>query len=391
MDSMKLLPAIDAIYDTVGAPEQWPGALDCIARVFDAKCAVLVTRRDDGSMATVCSPGHAEAQRDYDSGWWREDIASRRGLEQGYLASGNTVCDTDVVTAEERQNHPFFAVFRRRHGLGGFLAGSISPTPNVATWLSIQQPDQAPAFEATHREMLEILMKHCERALVLSSRMEDLRLANSSLEEMLAKLGCGVILLDATGRVSHANAAGQALLDKDLPLIGGRLSLTRGPQGNDRSNAISTALRDTPEDRIACSRPIIIPRADNRPLVAYVLPLRTTGAAQILGPRMPASAMVIVVDVDDSNELDPALIRDYLGLTLGEAKVAAWIGQGRSPRETAGQLGISEETVRTTLKRIFSKTGVSRQSELAVILSRFGLIANEAQDAPVRCVADTTL
>lgn len=46
------------------------------------------------------------------------------------------------------------------------------------------------------------------------------------------------------------------------------------------------------------------------------------------------------------------------------------MGAGLPPREAASRLGITEETARTTLKRVFAKTGVSRQSELAVLLSR---------------------
>jgi DNA-binding CsgD family transcriptional regulator len=43
------------------------------------------------------------------------------------------------------------------------------------------------------------------------------------------------------------------------------------------------------------------------------------------------------------------------------------------PREAANRLGITEDTARTTLKRVFGKTGVSRQSELAALLARLVL------------------
>jgi DNA-binding CsgD family transcriptional regulator len=41
-----------------------------------------------------------------------------------------------------------------------------------------------------------------------------------------------------------------------------------------------------------------------------------------------------------------------------------------SPKEAAEKLGIAEETARSVLKRVFSKVGVSRQSELAVLIAR---------------------
>src|SRR5258708_36886692 len=72
-------------------------------------------------------------------------------------------------------------------------------------------------------------------------------------------------------------------------------------------------------------------------------------------------------------EITLTLVRDILGLTLAEARVAALVGSGQAPREAAGKLGITEETARTVLKRVFAKVGVSRQSELASLLTKLVL------------------
>ena len=67
------------------------------------------------------------------------------------------------------------------------------------------------------------------------------------------------------------------------------------------------------------------------------------------------------------------LVQRLFALAPAEARVATLIGSGLSPRQTAKNLGISEETVRTTLKRVFAKVGVSRLSELAVLLTKLTL------------------
>ena len=38
--------------------------------------------------------------------------------------------------------------------------------------------------------------------------------------------------------------------------------------------------------------------------------------------------------------------------------------------DAAQKLGISEETTRTVLKRVFTKSGISRQSELAALVAK---------------------
>jgi DNA-binding CsgD family transcriptional regulator len=82
---------------------------------------------------------------------------------------------------------------------------------------------------------------------------------------------------------------------------------------------------------------------------------------------------VLAIQPEADGPADPAQVRDLLGLTLGEARVAALVGSGLAPREAAARLGIGEETARTALKRVFSKVGVSRQSELTALLTKLVL------------------
>jgi len=108
------------------------------------------------------------------------------------------------------------------------------------------------------------------------------------------------------------------------------------------------------------------------PLAVYVLPIALSPhpATQFL---THARTIVLAIDPEASGPADPALVRDVLGLTLGEARMAALVGSGLAPREASKKLGITEETVRSVLKQVFSKTGVSRQSELVSLLSKLVL------------------
>jgi DNA-binding CsgD family transcriptional regulator len=110
-----------------------------------------------------------------------------------------------------------------------------------------------------------------------------------------------------------------------------------------------------------------------KPLAVYVLPV-TAAADPMLAQFLTRSrAMVLVVDSAPNAPADPTIVRDLLGLTLGEARVAALVGAGSPPRNAAKTLGISEETARTVLKRVFQKVGVSRQGDLAALLTKLVL------------------
>lgn len=63
-----------------------------------------------------------------------------------------------------------------------------------------------------------------------------------------------------------------------------------------------------------------------------------------------------------------AWIASQFGLTPKETQVALHLAAGGSVSEYAEQHNLSEQTVRTQLKAIFAKTGVNRQSALAVLI-----------------------
>ena len=112
---------------------------------------------------------------------------------------------------------------------------------------------------------------------------------------------------------------------------------------------------------------IPIPRiGEHPPAIVHLLPVR--GAARDVFAR--GLAVMVVTSFAPPSAPQAALLHGLFDLTPAEARLAALVGSGLPPREAAKNLGITEETARTVLKRVFSKTGVSRQSELAALLTK---------------------
>jgi DNA-binding CsgD family transcriptional regulator len=51
-------------------------------------------------------------------------------------------------------------------------------------------------------------------------------------------------------------------------------------------------------------------------------------------------------------------------LTPAECRVALLLSDGHAPRQNANMVGVTNNTVRSQIKSIFSKMGVKRQGEL---------------------------
>ncbi len=80
--------------------------------------------------------------------------------------------------------------------------------------------------------------------------------------------------------------------------------------------------------------------------------------------------MVRISNIDTDLPVGEDRLIAAFSLPAAEARVAAAVGAGESPREVAERLGVSFHTVRAQVARVFEKIGISRQVELARLLSR---------------------
>jgi DNA-binding CsgD family transcriptional regulator len=358
------IAAVEAIYAASGEPARWPDALDAIAACFDALGTVLMMQMPGGAMTTITSPTLIAAGRDYEAGEWRNDFMVPRTIERGMMTD---VCYTDrhLASPEEIATHPFYTGFRARHGLGSFIGAMVSPFGRLPVIVTMQGRARQPPYSDDDVTAFRRLAKHVERALVLTVRLLEAEAAQLALADALARLSCGVFLLDGAGAVVFGNAASQRALGGDLALRDERLDVRGAAR-----DAFAEMMRRATEGIAAVEtvRPILAEGPDGKRLLLHALPMRIDDVRQ--AAFVSTRACVMAIELDPSQPVDPAVLRDVLGLTLGEARLASSIGAGRSPRQAASDLNITEETARTILKRVFAKTGISKQSELAVLVTR---------------------
>jgi DNA-binding CsgD family transcriptional regulator len=369
-----LLRVIEAIYDAAPDPMQWPRALGAIAAYFDDVGAILIWHRDDGTFGTIVSAALVAAQKDYEeSGWAARDIKAIRAQELGYFFSGEPFADRHIGFDEEMKNHPCSVQFFDKHGLGFIGAVAVSPDPHVGVMLSVQRNSRLkPQFSDAELEDLRIISRHIEKSLRLSVRLLNAEYTNVGLGDALARVGIGIFVLDALGRVIFSNPAAQQLPSDAVHLAHGRLRIDSASLSSALDEAIAHTIRTLSRDATADPKPILVKStASNRRFAVYMLPVfQSVLAEQFL---TQTRAIVLVIEQKLDEPADPAIVRDLFGLTLGEARIAAMIGAGLPPKDAAERLGIAEDTARNVLKRVFSKVGVSRQSELTALLAKLVL------------------
>jgi DNA-binding CsgD family transcriptional regulator len=186
----------------------------------------------------------------------------------------------------------------------------------------------------------------------------------------------GIFIIDAAGDVTWTNWPALTSDADGLKVVRGRIATVTQADQKALNGALATALSST---NVPQPLTIIIHGKDGfRRHIIHVVPMhRPTARPSSLRdesapPRARAptdGAMVFVVGSEKGLEAAPEMLQEHLGLSPSESRIAALVAAGERPRDIAVKLGLTEESTRVILKRVFSKTGVSRQSELVALIS----------------------
>ena len=188
----------------------------------------------------------------------------------------------------------------------------------------------------------------------------------AALADSLVTLSSGIFLVDATGRIVHANRNGRTLLSEANVVVGRGGSLGAvDPQAN---QALLDALTAGGGDPTSGRKGIAVPleARDGGRYVANVLPL-TSDAHD--GASAVAVAVVFVQKAAlDLTSLPEVIAKEY-GLIPAELRVLFAIIEVGSVRRVAKALGSSEADVKMHLQQLFRKTGTTRQAELVRLVA----------------------
>jgi DNA-binding CsgD family transcriptional regulator len=196
------------------------------------------------------------------------------------------------------------------------------------------------------------------------------------------QLSVGIVLLDRFARVVFANAAARALSLAGTVRLDARFTSPSSPHARRLDALIQAALGGS----VGTSSPVrtmSLPPVRNgrRPLMVLVSPVQSGDDDRAAVHSIKdAAAMVMLCDPDRQTQVPAAWMMDAYGLTLAEVRVAVAASCGTTVADTARRLAISPNTVKTHLRRVFEKTGTTRQAELSRLMATISL----AQD----CVAE---
>jgi DNA-binding CsgD family transcriptional regulator len=221
------------------------------------------------------------------------------------------------------------------------------------------------------RQRMRLIVPHIRRAVLIGRHVELKSVEAATFADTLDGINAGMCLVDAAGRILHANLACQAILD-----AGDFLSAIEGRIGA-RDAKIDQALREllaaagSTDAATGVRGAALSLKSRNGPrYVAHVLPL-TSGARRLAGITYAATAALFICKVATEIPSSPEIIARAYNLTPTELRVLLAIVEVGGVPEVAVAFGVAESTIKTHLSRLFVKTGTGRQADLVKIVAGF--------------------
>ncbi len=232
--------------------------------------------------------------------------------------------------------------------------------------LHLHRSRQDGNFEPGERSRVAALLPHLRRAMQLRKRIAQAQLSEQVSAAALDGARLAAFVVDAELTLLHANPLGRCVLEQGEVLRLGRGRLV--PLAPHNSPVLARLVRTAAQGASQLLRPraqwLRLERDTGRPpLTLTVAPLPPGHGAA----KAQSLALILLRDPERSSASVRAL-QQLFDLTPAEAGVAQALSSSGSLEQTAQALQISPNTVKTHLRRIFDKTGTSRQGELIALI-----------------------
>ncbi|HEX4873458.1 MAG TPA: hypothetical protein VFV06_01025 [Sphingorhabdus sp.] len=366
MGEQKLLAAFDAVvsdvYEAALVPSHWDVALTSLISNFSPPrwdVAMLVWERlNPATGRFIGAAGVNEFAR---AGYIAMFAGRQPWSVNGHaLPVGQVVHSDEIVPRDVFKRHDFYTNFLANWEDEVAIIASLDRHGQDHLGLCMPAPDVGDT--SILRQAVTRLVPHIQRASRISRRIGEADLRAANAEAGLDASPSIIITLGPDMELLHANPRAQKWLGRTQGVLQiqerlhftdreVRFRLEKLAKGHGTKRTETVAIADE-------TRTTFLVAMRVEPSVAIDLAGANGGAALLLvgGGRREVSIEIV------------ERLRDWFDLTPSEAKIAAYIADGRTLEEYANDRGVSINAARFLIKGVFAKTGVGRQAELAALL-----------------------
>jgi DNA-binding CsgD family transcriptional regulator len=346
---------IERFYSAAVGLKPWDDALAHLSQYLDAKASYInVLSEPKRTLCLVGAYGHAPRliERYHTYGYLIDPTTSH------ILANAGQSVQFSDLLHREFGGPVFHREFIASRGTDHVLA--IGLESEVGTLLvKLSRDATGQPFTQGAAERLEGIAHHMRQAVVIDRSLRQRMETDTFATEIVNRLRAAVIGLEDGMRVSFANQSARRLAAQGdvFTIEDGRLRFA----GSAAMAAFQAFVRKFASADGDAPRTIVLTDGDDgRRARIWAWPLRQPFSHEL--------GLMILPDGFDADVLDAMLQQNY-GLTPSEVRTVVGVLTHNGLAAVAEHSGVSLETVRFHLKRIFSKTGTCRQSELVRVIA----------------------
>ena len=364
--AQELSDLLGMVYDAADRPSLWGPFTETLARRTKSTSAALLVQVFDQNSYSLSNSWQVpeEFVRSYQAYYHRMDVwADVVFLKKpsGFVCTSQSLCSLARLKTTEFYNDGLVP--------GGIEHGMFALTENSKSCLSsvcLYRDKSRTEFTASESHILEFLAPHLQRAFKLHLWFSKLKAHSAGVEAALDTLQTGMILLGPRGEIVLMNRSARTLIEEHNGLLATRAGLQAEQRVETSAlmRKIQDAVRTSKGKGSSAGGTVLVSRRNERPLEIQISPIHTS-----IGETSPkVAAVAFVKDPRKHQRPEVEMLRALYQLTPAECRIALLMSDGHSPRHIAETTGVSTNTVRSQVKSIFSKTGVSRQGELIRLL-----------------------
>lgn len=353
---------VGLIYDGPLEEVPWQAFLVRCQTVFNAHVTNLILRSPHtpglGSMHVV--GGFPENIATYNERSYALDPFIN--LPEGEVMTLHEFMGRDVLMASD-----FYRLILEPSDLYDVMGADFRIPHEVEVRFRLCRSKAERSFDAADRALCRELLGHIQRAVHLHVRLHKIESERAIYAGAVDQMKVGAIILDETGRVLSANQrARDWLASRDgVALRDDMLVLDTRQQTRELQERISRVVANQQVGGAGMVEVMRIPRSSGR---EFGLVLRPVPASQRNEAEAVPAVAIFLSDPLEQAEAPVQVIKQLFGFTPAEATLALLMANGLTLDEAAVEMGVSRNTVRTHLRAVFAKTGVTRQPMLVSLI-----------------------
>lgn len=366
------LRATELLLESVANPTKLRLALQTMAEMMGADAGMLAGGRRSTANARglITTDDQAPSVDSLNDCFASFTLYRRWALGQ---PTGRLYSDADIARFARLEGHDIERQFPDARRITARRMAHIDTGDDYVCYIGFARRGTAMPFEEANINAMESLLPHLRHAYTMNRQFESLKAVSAAAMNRYERYHIGVVMVDEDGvMLYHNEAARQIFLHAQGLLLeaDGRVVAQEPSETSTLLSSVREHLAgDLPNSHFAPTLLEITRPGRDSPLSLAISPYRS-GVDFVIGGRAGGSAVIMIYDPERPLIERESVVKQVYHLNEQEAQIVCALASGESLEDIARNTDRSLEAVRSQLKRIFKKTGTSRQTELvALVLS----------------------